>query len=196
MKSVYIVGAQCTGKTTLTEAIAVRLRREHAEMRLEVINEMARSVLEKHHFSRDDVREGSERCMLLQKLILESQYERETSCDPGAILLSDRSGIDPIVYASVFAPDSGAAQRLIESLEWKGLRTRMMRAVVIVCEPVEDWLFDDGIRLMPESRNEWMYLHEACCRLLKDHNIPFEVLPPSLRSLPERVEFVLSFSRT
>ena len=195
MKPIYIVGAQCTGKTTLTEAIATRLKSEHSDTKLEVINEMARRVLGKHSFDRNDVREGSERCLLLQKLILKSQYQREIHAASESILLSDRSGIDPLAYASLYAKDPDAVQNLSESVEWQQLKNRMMCAVVVVWEPVEDWLFDDGIRLMPQNLDEWMQLHDTFRRLLKDHGIAFEVLPATLRSLGGRVEFVMSFSQ-
>ena len=71
----------------------------------------------------------------------------------------------------------------------------MKRAVLVVCEPVEDWLCDDGGRLMPQSSEEWMILHETFSRLLKDHGIAFEVLPANLRSLADRAEYVLSLAQ-
>jgi hypothetical protein len=42
------------------------------------LTETARKILHDHQFIRNDVREGSGRCMLLQKLVLESQFENET----------------------------------------------------------------------------------------------------------------------
>lgn len=62
---------------------------------------MARSVLEGHNFTREDVREGSKRCMLIQKLILDARYGREMEVDAQAGLVSDRSGVDPLAYASL-----------------------------------------------------------------------------------------------
>lgn len=104
MKSIYIVGAQCTGKTTLTQAVALRIKTTYPELEIEVINEMARSVHEGQNFTREDVREGSKRCMLLKKLILDAQYGREMDVDVQAGLVSDRSGVDPLAYASLEEP--------------------------------------------------------------------------------------------
>jgi predicted ATPase len=105
MISIYIVGAQCTGKTTLTQAVALRLQAICPELKIAIIQEMARSVLERHHFTREDIRKSSSRCISLQKLILDAQYDREKNIDPETTLISDRSGIDPLAYASMFARD-------------------------------------------------------------------------------------------
>lgn len=192
MKSIYIVGAQCTGKTTLTEAVSTTIKKRYLELEVEVINEMARSVLERHNFTREDVREGSERCMSLQKLILDAQYNREMELDARAVLVSDRSGIDPLAYASVFAKDQ-STQGLSDCTSWQELKVRMRSATVVVCEPVEDWLIDDGVRLMPVHLQEWREMHQVFCQLLESHGIPYSVLPSSLLSLPARVDLVLEW---
>lgn len=190
MRTIYITGAQCTGKTTLTEAVASRIEKTYPEVEIEVINEIARSVLEKHNLAREDIREGSQRCMLLQKLILDAQYSREMEVDAQALLISDRSGVDPLAYASLFAKNQ-SPEDLTESVSWQVLSERMRRATVVVCEPVEDWLFDDGVRFMPADFQEWEELHHEFCQLLESHKIPCKVLPSTFLSLSARVDFVL-----
>jgi hypothetical protein len=64
----------------------------------------------------------------------------------GEWFVSDRSGVDPIVYARKYA-SKGAESYLINSTEWSELRERMGKSVVIVCEAGADWLTDDGVRL-------------------------------------------------
>lgn len=68
---------------------------------------------------------------------------------------------------------------------------RMRRATVVICEPVENWLFDDGVRLMPAHFQEWRELHRVFCQLLERHKIPYKVLLSTLISLSARVDLVL-----
>lgn len=193
MKSIYIVGAQCTGKTTLTEALAHRIKETFPSIAIELINEMARSVLEKYRFTRDDVRNNPQRCIELQKLILYAQHQREITIVADKMLISDRSGLDPVVYASMFAKDQiKSFEDLQTGTEWEELKVRMRQAVVVVCEPVQEWLFDDGIRLMPTSMEEWTSLHDEFRKLLHENEISYTILPSALMNLAGRVDFVLS----
>ncbi len=64
-------------------------------------------------------------------------------------------------------------------------------AVVIVCEAGADWLTDDGVRLMPGSREDWVGFHHFFCQCLDDWGLTYEVLPCDVTSLAERVAFVL-----
>ena len=187
MGTIYIVGAQCTGKTTLTQAVASRLA---GVISVEVVSEMARSVLQEHNFTRDDIRQDSKRCMQLQKLILDAQWKRESELDANCPLVSDRSGIDPLVYASVFAKDEDL-NCLSDSSAWKELAHRMRQATVVVCEPVVQWLYDDGTRLMPASLEEWKQLHRCFCHQLDSFSIPSCVLPAHITDLNDRVAFVV-----
>lgn len=58
--------------------------------------------------------------------------------------ISDRSGVDPIVYARKYVSEE-AAEDLVKSTEWLELKERMKSALVIVCEAGVDWLIDDGV---------------------------------------------------
>lgn len=197
METIYIVGAQCTGKTTLSKALAECIAHRFPQIKCKLLCETARTTLQLHNFSREDVRGGGERCLLLQKLIMDSQLERETAAqqDSWDVVISDRSGFDPLVYAHMYC-ESDLVERLTTGKSWKVLRSMMKGSVVVVCEPVQDWLVDDGTRLVPESGDEWTRTHELFCELLNKHGVPYEVLPSSLRSLEDRVEFVLRQTKT
>lgn len=62
---------------------------------------------------------------------------------------------------------------------------------MIVCESGVDWLVNDGVRLMPESADEWRQLHERFVRVLEEQRIPFKVLRKEVRELRDRVDFVV-----
>lgn len=191
MRSVYIVGAQCTGKTTLSRAVERQIKEEHPQLKVELVNEIARPTLEKFNINRDDIRNDPERCYLLQKLILKGQHQRETEVSTDTVMVSDRSGVDPLAYASLLLDDKSVKELCANDM-WTKLRERMKEAAVILCEPVEDWLFDDGVRLMPIDIHEWRALHYTFCQLLDQYGVPYRVVPCTLRDLSARVSLVLS----
>ena len=63
--------------------------------------------------------------------------------------------------------------------------------MVIVCEAGAEWLTDDGVRLMPENREDWIGFHQLFCNCLGDLGLKYEVLPCDVTSIHERVAFVL-----
>jgi len=188
--SIYIVGAQCTGKTTLADALYTRILQAHVNLPVSVIKEVARNGLKSQNITRDDIRSGSERAMCFQDSILEAQWQEELNCDTSRMVISDRSGIDPIVFASKFDPQDHA-KAMLESRAWEELGERMRHAIVIVCEPVTSWLVDNGVRLMPESTEELLEIHQLFCKLLQNVSIDFRVLPASITHVQDRVDFVL-----
>jgi nicotinamide riboside kinase len=187
--SIYIVGAQCSGKTTLTMALKERFSSDPSFPPIAALTEAARGVLKRHNFTRNDIREDVERCLELQRLILEAQWTEELKILDESMLVSDRSGIDPIVYAARYAQSAGR-KSLLDSLAWHELRNRMSRSLVVVCEPVESWLKDDGVRLMPMDLGEWFDIHRSFCAHLEDADIEFCVLSAEKLGLSDRVEFV------
>lgn len=189
--AIYIVGAQCSGKTTLAVALREYFSSDPSLPAVTLLTEAARDILKRHHFTRKDIRESRNRCMELQKLILEGQFTEERKIMHNSMLISDRSGIDPIVYAAKYGCDAGT-KLLLASLEWHELRGRMASSVVVVCEPVEDWLKDDGVRLMPKNAKEWIEIHQSFCDHLEGANIQYCVLPADMTSLRDRVQFVAS----
>ncbi|ORY59518.1 AAA domain-containing protein [Pseudomassariella vexata] len=210
LPNIYIIGAQCTGKTTLVNALEAYFTHQHHKNSVPTkpsypapsfIEEVARTVLKTHNFAAHDIRTSPSRALALQTLILEAQFRAERlhlataednaedSCS-SPWFISDRSAIDPIVYALRYVSED-AAQELSASNEWKEMRALMARSLVIVCEAGANWLVDDGVRLMP-SGEEWMETHRDFCQVLKSAGLKYEILPWRIGIMDERVKFVLS----
>ncbi|KIW24648.1 uncharacterized protein PV07_10352 [Cladophialophora immunda] len=190
MPSIYIIGAQCTGKTTLVEAVSRHIRRERSHLSFTIIKELARGVLVTADVNRDDIRAGTEKAMNFQRLVLKTQLDEEQKLQNRGFIISDRSGIDPIAYANLYGPPQ-ATTEMLGSSSWAALRKRMCQSIVILSEPVLPWLFDDGVRLMPEDISEWFALHNAFISLLQQSEIKFESLPATCNVIEKRVAFVL-----
>ncbi|GMF81797.1 unnamed protein product [Aspergillus oryzae] len=187
--SLYLVGAQCTGKTTLLHALQDAFSHKYPTLHLRSITEVARQVLQDHNFSRNDITNSPERALQLQQLILVAQCKEE-STRPTNPVLCDRSGVDPIVYAIRYGPPQ--AQAILESSpQWYYLRDRMRQSLVILCPPHPEWLVDDGTRLMASSWTEWENVHLTFLKVLEANGIVFHMIPNELLDLEKRVEFVL-----
>jgi hypothetical protein len=60
-------------------------------------------------------------------------------------------------------------------------------SLVVVGEPDAEWLVNDGVRLMSESRYEWEQFHEVFCACLDEMGLMYEVLPCTARDIADRV---------
>lgn len=194
--SIYIVGAQCTGKTTLVGALQEFFAAEKSSILVEnamtpplVFTEVARTVLRQHNFTADDIISSPSKSLRLQQLILEAQDQAERAAGDGWFI-SDRSGMDPIVYTLRYVGEA-AAQGLIESEAWLRLKERMKHSLIVVCEAGVDWLIDDGVRLMPQDREDWMKFHDIFCQTLDAFGLKYITIPCGLSDLDKRVDFVL-----
>ena len=127
--------------------------------------------------------------------MIEAQYATEKVAETSQWFISDRSGFDPIVYARRYVGEEGA-RSLMEMEIWGELKERMGRSLVVVCEAGADWLVDDGVRLMPENKEDWVAFHDLFCELLRDAGLDFVVLPCEMKHLAERVRFVLDCWRS
>ncbi|KAJ4288054.1 hypothetical protein N0V90_012071 [Kalmusia sp. IMI 367209] len=198
-RHIYIIGAQCTGKTTLVNALEAELasltdaQKRRLISRPTFIREVARTVLKEKQFRREDITTSPARALQLQQHILDAQLSAEqaipTHTDPSAWYICDRSGLDPIVYARVFVGED-AAERMLATEAWKELEGRMKEGIVFLCEAGSSWLVDDGIRLMPTGLEEWMYVDMAFRELLAVRQIGYMIIPKDLASLAERVRVV------
>ena len=194
--SIYIVGAQCTGKTTLVTALQAYFRAQTFQSSQgqspsppPIITEVARTVLRAHQFTASDITSSPSKALNFQQLILKAQYEAETSItEPWYI--SDRSGLDPIIYAKRYV-GSNAAELMMRTEMWRDLRERMSRSLIVVCEAGMDWLTDDGVRLMPADSADWTAFHDLFCTVLREAELEFSVLPRSMKDIEQRVDFVL-----
>ncbi|OOF90172.1 hypothetical protein ASPCADRAFT_410317 [Aspergillus carbonarius ITEM 5010] len=199
--NLYIIGAHCTGKTTLVEAL-----RNHPSAHLSrgisglntacpvIIDEVVRTVMRTDRFTAHSVRR-SDAGLELQKRTLRAQFNAENELD-NDWFISDRSGIDPIVYAGFFLGRS-AAEELTALEEWHVLRGRMKTALVIVCQPGnENWLSSDGVRMTCSSIEEWIMLGQAFRAALQEQGIDFVAIPGEMEDLEQRVQFVEQLLRS
>ncbi|KAI8935052.1 hypothetical protein NX059_008716 [Plenodomus lindquistii] len=197
MKNIYIIGAQCTGKTTLVNALDNSFKRNPDDQSPLVIREVARKVLKQRQFTRVDITTSPERALELQQHILTAQHDAETTaCSTTSVdwYICDRSGLDPIVYTRCFVGE-GAAAEMLSSEVWQELESRMKKGVVILCEAGCDWLTDDGVRLMPKDVEDWMRIDVAFRDLLKIRGIAFSILSRDIVELDDRIKSVYSYAR-
>ena len=186
--SIYIIGAQCTGKTTLTLALEQYFSTK-AELSPSVITEIARGLLKEYRITREEIRKNPEESAEFQNVIMEAQLRQEKSSQ-ASFQLSDRSGLDPIVYAQRYG-SGGAADDMMNSPTWAELKVRLASSVIVVCEPRQEWLTDDGTRLMPLDWGDWLETHRVFCSLLDRCGLRYSVLPATIHVLSERIDFVL-----
>jgi len=192
-RNIYIIGPQSTGKTTLVNELRIESHQWSYNFPVkepEIISEVARSVLSKHKFNANDITSSQERCLTLQRLILEAQAAAEKKVmERSEWFISDRSGIDPLVYARRYASAKGAAE--LQQLDvWNQVRARLANSLIVVCESGTPWLADDGVRLMPQGEEDWLQLFQEFCALLDELGLRYTVVPRTMLPLSERAEFV------
>ena len=197
--NIYIIGAQSTGKTTLISGLVTYFHNHSnitwgtlAVAKPCVLEEVARQVLMNCGCTGQTVSESKSQALQLQSLILKTQYEAEDIIKD-CWFISDRSGIDAIVYAKLYAGESEAEQLLNEE-KWKEMEKRLQGSLIVVCEPVLSWLKEDGLRFMPEDRSARIELictiHELFCSFLNRLEFNHVILPKTVTNLEARVRFV------
>ncbi|KAL8743404.1 MAG: hypothetical protein Q9190_004238 [Brigantiaea leucoxantha] len=165
-RNIYIVGAQCTGKTTLVNA------------------------LEQHFTAQQSFQDSSYGRPLVVKEVARKVLQQHAQVDDSKWFISDRSGIDPIIYAKQYVGED-AANELMNTSTWKMLEKAMRGSLMVVCEAGADWLTDDGVRLMPKDNQSWIELHDLFCESLDLVGLEYVVLSRHVIHLNERVDFVV-----
>ncbi|KAK0614907.1 AAA domain-containing protein [Bombardia bombarda] len=191
---IYIVGAQCTGKTSIVSALESHFGEGSSDNRPVIVRDVARNVLAQHSFTPADITSSSDRCLALQKLILEAQAQTEKTAleQPDCkFLISDGSGVDPISCCMRYIGQDGAAA-LLETTEWHELEARLRTSLIVVCEAAVDRLTDDGVRLTPSEYEDWRAFHVLSCGLLDRLGLDYVVLPCEITQLSDQVDFILS----
>jgi predicted ATPase len=196
-RNIYIIGAQSTGKTTLVTALTKWFTfgsAAHSPPTVApcIIREVARTVLKEHSFKAEDIRASSTKALDLQRLILKAQAEAESNASKtGNWFISDRSGLDCLIYAQLYAGNDAVAG-LLQGEDWKACQQSLREARIFVCEPGAQWLLDDGTRLMPLDDEEWFKTHDMFCQFLKKLDLSYTVVPRDLEDIDERVNLVLA----
>ena len=187
LTELYVVGPSSTGKTTLCNAVAKSLKLQSWCY----ITEVARQVMKRQGFTREDVGK-----MEMQSAIMLAQLEREAeACERArntgeTLILSDRSGIDPIVYAVLTAKGERQAQQkknlLIEHPTFQSALERYRKAKFLLLRPVPEWLVDDGIRSL-EQHTPSFCVYRA---VLAELGISYHEIGEDMKDLAERTNWV------
>ena len=183
----YIIGPSSTGKTTLCNALAQSMI-PHSWC---YITEVARQVMKRRGFTRDDV--GT---IEMQSAIMLAQLEREAEvCERArstgeTLVLSDRSGVDSIVYAVLTAKNERQARQkksiLLEHPTFQSALKRYRKAKFLLLRPVPEWLVDDGVRILEQHARSFYVFHAVLAEL----GIPYHVMGEEVKDLSERVNWV------
>jgi nicotinamide riboside kinase len=199
--NIYVVGAQSSGKTTLVSGLE-KYFHVHSNINWGalvvgkplVLEEVAGQVLMNSGYTGKTVSESKSQALQLQTLILETQYEAEDAIKD-FWFISDRSGVDAIVYAKLYAGESEVEQ-LLGTKKWKEMESALQNSLIIVCEPVLSWLKEDGLRFMPKDRSARIELvskiHRLFCDILNSLGLKYVILPKGVTELDARVRFVIA----
>ncbi|KXS97609.1 hypothetical protein AC578_5767 [Pseudocercospora eumusae] len=192
--NIYIVGPSCTGKTTLLNALKEYFDQQSLSFGgtpPAIIAETAREVLKKLDFKQGEYFHNPKKVLTLQQAILKAQYDAE--CDASGVAhwyISDRSGLDPIVYTALFVSDT-AVREMIGSPQWKCLEQKMRAGTVLLCEAGGPWLTNDGVRWMPREDGEWIEHDKKFRTMLQSLDIPFTLVSKDVLDVEERVGIAL-----
>lgn len=186
-RNIFIIGPQCTGKTTLVLKLEEILSDESVSpSRPRIIHEVVRHIMGTENFSVDDF--GTERWIQLQQRTLTTQADIEEHLQQERFI-SDRSVLDPIVYAQL---GGDALSELRKSDHFHASVKRMQDGLVVLCEAGQKaWLSSDGVRVAFENVERWEAMTDQFKMLLAEERIPYHVLSGEVVSVEERVNFVL-----
>jgi nicotinamide riboside kinase len=185
---IFIIGPSSTGKTTLCRALV-----EHFSTSASAhIAEVARDIIKKEGFSRKDVA-----TLEMQGAILSAQLSREdavlSSDSHHGMVISDRSCIDPVVYAILNGrtedEKDDRRRALTETEGFQRALKRYRKSIVLLLAPVSEWLVDDGIRSLDDHENCLAVFREVLCSL----DIPFFEMGPEKMQLDHRVQQVTTY---
>jgi len=188
-QAIYVVGPSATGKTTLCKALASRLDVKEPAF----ITEVARKVMRETGFSREDVGKLAMQLAILKAQVLADHQARAAVAENASpVLLSDRSAIDPIVYAYL-SGDSGPslASVLLNTEEFNQVIEAYRRSKFVLLTPIPEWVVDDGVRSLGDGRACFGHFRY----LLKELSIPYIEIDGSCRFLEERVSRVIGFAQ-
>jgi len=191
LTAIYVVGPSSTGKTTLCNALAAKLGLEAPAY----ITEVARKVMRETGYTRGDIGKIG-----MQMDIMKAQLQREderklTATKSQRVLLSDRSAIDPIVYAIFTSTSEEEAQQrrdsLINSPQFQLALPGYRHSIFLLLKPVQEWVWDDGIRSL-EDRDRCLDLFR---KTLDELGICYREMGPDMMFLAERIVVTMGLAR-
>ncbi|GJE97877.1 AAA domain-containing protein [Phanerochaete sordida] len=183
-RAVYIVGASSVGKTTLCNAIAESLQVDPAVW----VKEVAREVMRTTTFSRETIDQVEmQHAIMTAQLAAEARARAAPPHHGPVLLLSDRSAVDPIVYAATSGADGAAKrQRLLHDPAFEATLAFYRDALFFLLQPVPAWLEDDGIRSLEDPWNYNAHLRATLTEL----GIPLIEIGEDVKDLDQRVDIV------
>ncbi|OSX61367.1 hypothetical protein POSPLADRAFT_1046788 [Postia placenta MAD-698-R-SB12] len=182
VRAVFILGPSSSGKTTLCNALVEDLGLDRSRY----VTEVARNVMKTHGFTRHDTDtfEMQHTIMMAQLRAEEAVLKRYSeNIDFPLDILSDRSAIDPAVYAGT-STAAGAAER-----QKRLLNDPAFRAVLPLYQKstfVQDWFEDDGVRSLEDPRVYNTHLFAV----MEELGIPFVCIGEERKDIRDRVDFV------
>ncbi|KAJ3811693.1 AAA domain-containing protein [Lentinula lateritia] len=187
LRAIYIVGPSSTGKTTLCNALATRLGLPPSMH----ITEVARAVMKEQGFTRADVHSLNMQHAIVKAQVSKDREARQKAAAVGqAVLLSDRSAVDAVVYAALseLKAKSGSTQALISCPDFQEVLPfyRSPRSTFVLLRPIKEWMIDDGVRSLEDGE----HCHDMFVRILKELNISYIELGEDCRWLEERIATV------
>lgn len=215
MRRILLTGPHSCGKTTLANALMERWPEVFPEetQKPALISEVARSVMTERGFTREDVPKVStgpscSRCHLnltlhvelaFQEAILEGQLLEETRA--GELCISDRCLIDPIAYTRLLSSESRESNyRML--LDRPDVLQRLehyrdtSKTLIVLFEPVDEFAFDDGIRRVAGSMDEWIECLACFQSVLRDAELAWKSLGPETKNLDERVRKIIGWVKS
>ena len=155
------------------------------------VTEVARTVLRERGYTRADVH-----LLQMQEDIMLAQLQREQCARQGTpdLILCDRSAVDPIIYAIMTSKDKQDAQerrnKLIQMDEFQKILPLYRQSLFILLEPVEEWIVDDGVRLL-ENQRECLETFQVT---LQDLGIEYRLMGSKLKPISDRVGVVMKWA--
>jgi nicotinamide riboside kinase len=182
-KSVFLVGASSTGKTTLCRALA-------QETSMHLVVEIARTVMKEKGFTRNDVA-----TFAMQEAIFDAQVTtQKAALEKHRSIIADRSAIDPIVYAVLNSSSPEDSQFRLSTLMAKisndhKVLEQYRRSLFVLLLPVPAFVHDDGIRSLDMASE----VTEKFREILRILRIPFKEIGQETIRLGSRVDQLLSW---
>ncbi|KAI0712795.1 AAA domain-containing protein [Cerioporus squamosus] len=191
--AIFVLGPSSSGKTTLCNALARKLDVPVAQY----IKEVARTVMKTHNFTRNDTGTYEmQHAIMCAQLKAEAEAlkllssKQNRGCSHLSIL-SDRSAVDPIVYAGTSTVDGAeeGRRKLLDDDSFKAVLPFYRQSLFVVLEPVAEWLVDDGVRSLEDP---WRY-NGVLYKTLADLAIPYITLGATVKDVAERVDYVVRY---